>query len=206
MNQSSVILVPTYKSIEPECEDMLRKLEARGFRVERRFGFSAIDGARAHLATWAILRGYEWLYWIDSDIQFSMADFGLLEREGGKFSCGPYQQKQPGGSIAVLGDTNQSSRGLIPVRAAGFGFMKTHRSIYEAMMKDLPVCRQTPTSEPLVPFFQPRWWPIDDRTIYFGEDYSFCLHAEKLGFQLLANFEIQIGHIGRYAYRIREEF
>lgn len=159
------------------------------------------------MATWAFLRGYEWLYWIDSDIQFSIHDFERLRDFGGEFCCAPYQQKQPNGGIAVLGNADSSSRGLMPVEAAGFGFMKTHRSIYEKMSLSLPVCQQYENAPPLIPFFQPRWWQRPDgRTVYYGEDYSFCLHAGQLGFQLQANFDIEIGHIGRYAYRVREEF
>lgn len=202
---SSVILCPTYRGVEPETRVELEKLQKRGYKVEERYGDSEISSARARMATLAIIQGYEWLYWIDSDIQFRSYDFDRLEAWGGKFSCGPYAIKGKTGAIAVLG-ADSESKGLVQVEAAGFGFMKTHRSIYEAMMKVLPTCQQSPGGQPLIPFFQPRWWKRPDgRNVYYGEDYSFCLHAAELGFQLMANFDIRLGHIGRYAYKIGEK-
>lgn len=205
MNHNSVILVPTYKYIEPETEKGLRALESRGYRVERRFGLSSIDAARSILATWAWLEGFEWLYWIDSDTDFDVKDFESLESMAGLFSCAPYQVKLPGGRIAALGEFDALTTGIVEIDAAGCGFMKTHRSIYEALSKTIPMCQQSYATQ-LIPFFQPGIWEKDGIKIYHGDDYSFCLRAKDLGFKLMANFDIEIGHIGRYAYRIREVF
>lgn len=193
----------------------LNELEKRGWQVECRYGMSSIDGARARLATWAVLRGYKWLFWIDGDIGFSAAQFlQFAEDTGQQFECVPYMMKSKNAHAAVAGypdgpDINRRTRGKFRIQAAGFGFMKTHRAIYEAMIDDgLPTCQNNPNGPPIIPFFQPRWWPALDgsnRQAYYGEDYSFCLHAEKLGFQLIANFDIDIMHIGRYGYRIRED-
>lgn len=207
MKEKSVILVPTYRYIEPETESALRELERRGFEVWRRFGFSAVDGARAKLATEAYFAGREWLYWIDSDMHFRVSDFLQLEAHNRSLCCAPYSMKGAGGRIAVKGFVTEKSRGLTEVEAAGFGFMKTHRSIYDAMIKDgLPLCVQDPDGgRKLYPFFQPRWWrEADGRDVYYGEDFSFCLHARQLGFQLFADFDIQIGHIGSWSFKIRQ--
>ncbi len=205
---NSVILIPAYQYIEPETDEILRRLETRyGWRIERRFGGSAIDVARCAIATWAVLQGFEWIYWIDSDIHFAVRDFQTLSEMDGPFCCAPYQQRQANGSINVLSENEipKETRGIVEVEAAGFGFVKSHRSIYEAMVQKLTVCKQTPDSGPFIPFFQPRiWLRPDGRHCYYGEDYSFCLHARELGFNLKANFDIEIGHIGRYAFRLKE--
>lgn len=205
--ENAIILVPTYKYIEPETEESLKALEARGWKVERRFGYSAVDGARARMATWAFLRGYEWLYWIDSDMQFDVQDFLALANRDEKFCCIPYANKTSGGIIAVKDHfVDAGTRGLVEVQACGFGFVKTHNSIYARMAEVIPVCHQSSDmSDPLIPFFQPRWWKeTDGRDVYYQEDFSFCLHARALGFKLYADFDVEIGHIGRWAFRIRE--
>lgn len=206
--EGSVILVPTYHSIERETEESLKKLEAKGWEVWRRFGCSAVDMARARIATDAFLRGYEWLYWVDSDIQFRPDQFEALAAHPDRFCCAPYAQKQSGGHINIKGkDINQESRGFFEVEACGFGFVKTHVSIYQDMIEvsKLPLCQQVPGDrQPLFPFFQPRWWQeTDGRQVYYGEDYSFCLHARSLGFTLMADFDIELGHIGKWAFTIR---
>lgn len=205
---NSIILVPTYRAIEPDTDESLKKLEALGWKVERRRGCSAVDMARAKMATWAYLRGYEWLYWIDSDMDFDVQDFLALVAWNEPLCCVPYAIKGSGGLIAVRSSEPVESitRGIIELEAAGFGFMKTHNSIYSRMCEVIPVCRQSPDSnEILIPFFQPRWWNEEDgRSVYYGEDFSFCLHARSLGFKLLANFDVEIGHIGQWAFRIRD--
>ncbi len=203
---NSIILVPSYRYIEPETDEQLRKLEALGWQVERRFGMSAIDGARAQLATWAFIRGYDWLYWIDGDTDFDVQSFLTLSAWNEALCCIPYSIKGSGGLIAVKGQVDEFTRGIVELEAAGFGFIKTHHSIYAKMSDGLPMCQQSPGSvEPLIPFFQPRWWKeADGREVYYGEDYSFCLHARSLGFKLYANFDVEIGHIGRWSFRVRD--
>lgn len=204
---TSVVLVPTYQHLERETEEMLRQVERRGFHVERRFGMSAIDQARAHMATWALQRGFETIFWVDSDIHFQLSDFLRLAEHKEEFCCVPYRIKQAGGMLAIKGEADSDTRGTVEIEAAGFGFMKTSRAIYVRMGQELPVCIQDANRRNmLIPFFQPRWWKQPDgRDVYYGEDFSFCLHARELGFKLYADFDIQIGHIGRWAYRVREE-
>jgi hypothetical protein len=205
---NSIILVPTYRAIEPETDEALKKLEAIGWRVERRYGMASIDGARAMMATWAFMRGYEWIYWIDSDILFEVADFVKLADWQEPFCCAPYAIKGSGGMVAARAaiHLDHTTTGLVELEAAGFGFIKTHCSVYVRMAQLLPTCQQAAgNAEKLIPFFQPRWWKEEDgRSVYYGEDYSFCLHAKQLGFKLYGDFDIQIGHIGRWAFRIRD--
>ncbi len=206
--ENSIILVPVYKYLERETDIALRELEELGWTVRREYGCSAIDQARATLASQSYFRGIEWLFWIDADQDFTLQNFLRLAKLEELFCCAPYSHKMGGGYICVNHESvNAQTRGLVEVQAAGFGFMKTHRRIYDMMREDgLPVCYQVADrrDNPLVPFFQPRVWVRDGRNVYYGEDYSFCMHARKLGFKLIADFDNQIGHIGRWSFRIRE--
>jgi hypothetical protein len=99
---NSVILVPVYKDCEPETRESLYWLDNAGWRVEFRHGGSAIDGQRSTMATWAIQHGFEWLFWVDSDIHFAPTDFMALVETEGDFVCAPYMRKTPMGTLALL--------------------------------------------------------------------------------------------------------
>ncbi len=225
---NTVILVPCYKYLEPETEQGLVELKRRGWTAEVRHGLAAIDAARSIMASWALQQGYENLFWIDSDIGFTWRDFQLVAQFPDRFCCGPYMLKQMQGGIAVMPLDGEvvdcTTRGVKQIRGAGFGFMKTHRSIYEAMIKGLPrtdlngttvspgfivepvpACEDSHGQSPLWPFFQPRIFEINGKKGYYGEDFSFCLLAERLGFRLYADFDTDLVHIGRHGYRWRQD-
>jgi len=225
---NTVILTPCYRYLEPETGQGLVELKQRGWTSHVGYGFSAIDGARSVLASWALRQGFENLFWIDSDIGFTWRDFELVAQSPERFCCGPYMNKQAQGSIGVLpldGDViDRTTRGVRQIRGAGFGFMKTHRSIYEAMIKGrrgaddngtsasdgfavepVPPCENAAGQPPFWPFFQPRISGSKPTRQYYGEDLSFCLLAEKLGFKLYANFDTDLMHIGRYGFRWRQD-
>jgi hypothetical protein len=54
------------------------------------------------------------------------------------------------------------------------------------------------------------WWfeflddIVDNQVGQFGEDLSFCWKAKRLGFRIFADPQILPGHIGAYAYSIRD--
>jgi hypothetical protein len=56
-DEKTVILVPAYGAIEPECEAALTRLEARGYPVKRQGGFAAVDQVRNKLASDALREG-----------------------------------------------------------------------------------------------------------------------------------------------------
>lgn len=210
--ERSIVIVPSHRFIEPETESGLRELERMGLTVERRFGNSAIDQARNQAASWAFTRpqGYEWIYWIDSDTHFDASDFRVLA-EGPPLAFLPYQVKVANGGIAAMPMPGQvfdrDSSGWLEARACGFGFVKTPRSLYQALSKTVPLYQNSHEARPTWAFFQPSIWEPEDaggRKCYYGEDFSFCFRAREAGFKLMGNFDRNIGHIGRYAYRIQD--
>lgn len=210
--ERSIVIVPAYRYIEPETEAGLRAVEKLGIKVERRFGNSAIDQARNQAASWVLTRpqGYEDIFWIDSDTHFDVDDFTVLAG-GPSFSFIPYQTKVANGGIAAMPMRGQvfdrASSGWLEARACGFGFVKTHRSIFDALIQTVPMYQNSPEARPNWAFFQPAIWELTDfapRKCYYGEDFSFCFRAREAGFKLMGNFDRNIGHIGRYAYRIQD--
>lgn len=201
MKPGSVILVPTYNNIEHETEASLQALEKRGWEVWRQHGLSSVDLARSIMASRAYLAGYDWIYWIDSDMLFEPSDFEKLAAWNEPFCCAPYAMKGSGGRLAIeYPTTSSSNEHIIKVSAAGFGFMKTHRLIYDAMSRSLPTCFNY--ERPMFPFFQPGVWEKNGQKVFYGEDYNFCFKAREAGFELYADFSIKIGHIGRWAFMV----
>ncbi len=202
--ENTIILTPCYHALERETLEGIQGLQARGWTSRVMYGHSAIDGARAQMASAAILEGYDYLFWIDADMVFTYRDFQQVAQGIDDFCCAPYMTKNPQGPLALLDfeeQTDRTTRGIKRIKASGFGFIKTPATIYRKMMHEIKACQNVPNGNAFWPFFQPRTFDVEDRIAYYGEDYSFCLWAEQLGFKLYANFDTEVGHIGRYAYR-----
>jgi hypothetical protein len=134
--------------------------------------------------------------WIDADVSFRPSDAEKLLASPEKLICGLYALKNDSGLPASNG-----------VNLAGMGFMKTHWDIFDRMRQVLPLCQQDSSPHSLLyPFFQPRWWPHPEREkpIYYGEDYSFQLHAAELGFPLVIDSDITLGHVGPHRYMVEK--
>ena len=201
-----VVLVPTARYIEPECERSLRELETRGYVVRRVPGFSAIDLARCVLATEALQEGFEELMWIDADVGFDADAVDRLRTHHCPFVCGVYAKRGrrelacsflPGTKAVEFG----SQAPLIEIQYCGFGFVLTHRTVFETIADrlELPICNKS-FGKPLVPYFHPLISRQGEEHWYLGEDYSFCERARQCGIPLIADLSIRLWHVGHYGY------
>jgi hypothetical protein len=207
MSASCVILVPVNGSPVPECEEGLRELERRGYRVWRVRGYSAIDAARCQMATDALAQNFDELFWIDSDIVFDPNDVDRLRRHDLPFVCGLYAKKGsrqfaasflPGTEQLLLGKDGR----LAEIQGCGFGFTLTRRVVYETMQRDLqlPVCNEK-FGKKLVPYFWPTIAADGPGTHwYLSEDLAFCARARHVGFPVVADLGVRLWHVGSYKY------
>jgi hypothetical protein len=200
------VLVPVGGSIEPGCEAGLRTLEQRGYEVRRVRGFSQIDVGRNQLATDALREGFDELFWIDSDVVFDPNDVERLRRHQLPFVCGIYAKKSrrefacsflPGTDKVTFG----TAGGLTEILYAGFGFVYSHRSLYEGIQKhcELPECNAQFGSV-MVPYFMPFPIPHKNGQWYLGEDYAFCERARQSGFKIMLDTQIRLWHVGNYSF------
>lgn len=202
-----VVLVPVAHHIESGCEEALRALERRGYRVWRRFGSSAIDQARSQLATDALAEGFDELMWIDSDIGFSPDAVDMLRQHDLPLVSGVYAKKNsraiacyklPESESFVFGEGG----GLTELHYAATGFLHTRREVYEKIAdnEQLPVCNLR-FDRPIVPYFLPMLLPEDDGNHwYLGEDFAFCERARRSGFAVYADTRIRLEHFGTYGF------
>lgn len=207
MNPSScVVLVPTTGVIDIDCEQGLQVLERRGYQVRRVRGFSAIDVGRSVLASNALRDGFEELMWIDADVVFHPDDIEKLRQHQLPFICGLCAKKAcrefacdflPGTERIVFGRKG----GLLEIRYAGFGFVLTHRRLFEHLRThlNLPECNQR-FGPPIVPWFLPLVVPDSAGLWYLAEDYAFCERARQCGERIMADTTIRLYHVGHYGY------
>ena len=220
-NSRCVVIVPHQGNIQGETEAALRELEARGYVVWRRAGYSAIDQGRCQLATDALVEGFEETMWIDSDIGFKPDDVDRLRAHQIPISCGLYAQKSRQAIAGFLKEGTPEivfgeGGGLVEMRYMGAGFLHVRREVYETieLKLKLPVCNLR-FGRKLLPYFLPlviheRWQhaegdskidePPPASNWYLAEDFAFCERARRCGYKIMADSTIRLMHFGNYGY------
>jgi hypothetical protein len=205
-----VVLVPTQRYIEPECDHKLRELEHSGLAIIRMTGCSAIDQGRSELVSNAYRDGYDAFMFIDSDIEFIPEHvFEFLSRP--ELIVGAvYSQKKYGVinadfpqevEMIHFGDSGMNYE----IKHIACGFLKIHRKAVERVIEhhDLPLC--TYGGKPMWPLFCPMWDREDNgEWCYYGEDYSFCRRARDAGIPIVADTRVRVAHVGAYGYQWEE--
>ncbi len=201
-----VILTPVGGHIEPECDDSLRKLEARGYTVRRVRGYAAIDQARNQMATDALRDGFEELMWVDSDVAFRPEDVERLRSHQLPIICGIYPKKgkralschvMPGVKNIVFG----AGGGLEELLYAATGFLLVRRQVFIDLQQELglPNCNER-FGRTVVPYFMPLLHPEPGGHWYLAEDYAFSERARQCGYLIWADTTVRLRHIGSYAF------
>jgi hypothetical protein len=209
-NEKCIILMPATTNVEWETEYALMQVAQRGYAFNRMFGCANVDIARAVLASDALDRGFEEIFWIDSDIAFRIEDFERLREHDLPIVCGLYPKKiSEGGLAAILTEDTEKLifgevGGLMEIKWAGTGFLYTKRCVYEDIKTKLklPKCG-IGNPGPGYPFFMPFILPPnngDGIHLYLGDDTSFCERARQCGYKIYADTTIRLHHIGKYKY------
>lgn len=139
---------------------------------------------------------YDYLMWIDSDIEFTSQNFfhllrhhkaivsGLYLMEGGRqFACVKEWDEEffkENGCFSFL--TPEDIKGqseLIPVNYVGMGWMLVKRGVFEKIK---------------YPWFEPLRKKIGDYTDFTMEDVTFCHKARDAGFEINIDPTIRVGH------------
>ena len=212
--KTCVILVPSNFGIEAACERSLGKLEERGYPVWRVPGFSAIDQARNQLATDALAKGFEELFWLDGDTEFDPDAIETLRSHNLPVVSGIYPKKGqralasrllPGTKKIVFGQGG----GVIEIMYAATGFLLTRRQVYDDIQRhcNLPVCNRQ-FNKAMVPYFMPlivttdeepsRERPAENGTVPFGSTDSAKSAAADRQFWYLAE-DFAFSHRAREA-------
>ena len=213
MTDSKVVVIcPWYDYEEPETGVSVRTLKERfGWPDITVRGSPCIDLLRSELATKAIHDGFEWLLWVDNDMDFNPLDMPFLLRSaianGAQLMAVMYTTKQPGGRPTVYPEGSQVVFGkfgsVVPIHRCGFGLTLTHRSAFTMVASSLPDVAFRRSKLIGKPFFLPMVVQEEGSSVarYFGEDYSFCYRLKTAGGKLVCDTHFRAGHFGRYSYQ-----
>lgn len=144
----------------------------------------------------------DYLMFIDLDIIFTPAQLGRLFQSEHDIICGLYFLKNPAEAIPCFNTLTPGKRDIvagevIEVARAGTGFMRIHRNVFETMRKRSMIYGAD-HSKGLYHFF-PQYIA---GSRYVTEDWAFCDRARELGFMIMLDTGVQVGHEGRIIYPI----
>jgi hypothetical protein len=176
-----------------------------------RGGDELIDRARSIAATRFLLEtDADVLFSVDADVVFQPSDAIALCRQaldysivGGLYTtryeqlCIPAVRPFPNRPFIAGADPTP-----IQVPSAATGFLAVHRRVLEAMVAqdDLPLT----TSDDHPPFY-PFYLPVVSETQgWLGEDFSFCLRAQRAGFETYLNPSVVVKHVGSKTFHLED--
>jgi hypothetical protein len=173
----------------------------------------AVDVARDSSALLAVERGYEWLFFLDSDVMLPPDAIEKLLNANLPIVNGMYvSKKKPGegflwdlwirvrDAVGEKGLTQVISWGnerYVRADVVGAGCMLVHRSVFEKIQEKYP---KIPwfffaNGRKLVDFFDVKLLP-DPFMVAVSEDFWFCLLAKAAGFDIIVDTSVKCGHIG----------
>lgn len=145
---------------------------------------------------------YDKIFWIDSDISWTVENFRTILESDLDIVGGLYQTA-PDGRVAVAKfdlegrptivreqDFIFEEERLIEVYGLGFGFIAMKQGVFEACSR---------------PWFYMRSirWPQLDFDTNIGEDYSFCVNAREAGFKTFLDLQVKVKHHKEIIYELR---
>lgn len=156
---------------------------------------SLVYDSRDAIARFAVENDYDYILFADSDMIFDADDLNKLMSHDVGICSGLYvtrngenknvlykkvitRRRFPYRSPELVEDKVTSGYG--PVAACGFGFCLIKTSVLKSMLKRYKS------------LFEPKWG--------VGEDIAFCIRAKKCGYQIFADRDVKLGHIGEKVY------
>lgn len=196
----TLIAIPCMDQVAAPFAQSLATLNKVGETAISMIVGSLIYDSRNKLATFAVKNEMDYILWLDSDMTFppDMIERMLKHLESGKdIVTGVYYRRQKPYSPVLFSEikcdgdnsswkdyNNYPSDGLFEVAGCGFGCVMMKVEVLIDMMADLG-----------------DWFsPIG----HFGEDLSFCIRANQLGYKVWCDPSIQCGHVGHMI--VNEDF
>ena len=212
--------LPVYGGYDPHFVTGLLSLVRRPpceMRVAPCIGDSLVARARNRLAAEFLRSDCTHLLFLDTDLIFSVEHVARLVGHGEPLVAGIYPKKQR--ELAWVlnaldeGSPGPDERGLEPVKYAGTGCLLIAREVLVAMIARWPDLVYRPDELPdEVPddapearawdFFSCGVWecPRTGRRRYLSEDWYFCQRARDLGYEILADTQVILKHVGQFIF------
>jgi hypothetical protein len=141
------------------------------------------------------------LFWIDSDIVWKADDFirVLVKSKRHDVICGVYPAKRADQSyfVRVIDGAEPDEFGLVPIEGTGLGFACVSRGVIEHLAALAPKLKFGGHDELIPHIFR----CDDDGTDVRGEDYAFWADVREHGYTIMADTQVDLGHVGQQVYR-----
>lgn len=190
-----LIAIPTAKYIESDTFKSIYDLKIPpGYVAEFQFFYGyRVDQIRNLIADW-IVKGFDYLFAVDSDIGFASNTLEKLLSHGVDYVSGIYRQREP--NVIALELYNEDytrmsveqasdKQNLFRIGGSGFGCVLISRRVFEKVG---------------YPYFE--YHPALDHNNTFSEDVDFCKKATKAGFALYCDKSVVCDHFGRINFSL----
>ena len=152
-------------------------------------------------------KDYDILSFVDDDMIFSPQDYWKLIRICDLNKCvvgAPYMaRKFPPKAIVSKEGGFYFNRGIIEVDGVGTGFFAVHRNVLKSFVED-PAIQKVDTGKILdgqkIQVYYPTFAEIVVNNVWLSEDYGFCYNAKRYNHKILADTDMDLGHVGTYVY------
>lgn len=203
----------------PYVESLMR-LQESALQVGLKHDFlftrneSLITRGRDTSATRFLATDFDYLMFIDADIEFSADDVAKLWNLQADICAGLYPMKNIESPLMAWRDQGKgmellpvTEEGLMEVNLVGTGFLMIHRRVFEKLQELHPDWeyvegRMGDNGGPGAcwGFFQDPLEIVDGSRVHLSEDYFFCRRAIEAGFKIIADTSIKLKHWGLYGF------
>ena len=207
---SVMICMPTHRDIHPKTVGALletqHELIARGlqFEVQMQVGGSLVHHSRSKCAYLFLKSDCNRLFWIDSDMVWSAADFFRLLAMSTKMECvsAIYPSKSdPADFYLRVNDLSEpfeaNEYGCFSLNGLGLGFTVVQRKVIQQLSDNAPKRKFNGMDELLPSIFRLDHEGDEER----GEDMAFFSDVRALGYKVHLDPSISLGHVGSKEYR-----
>jgi hypothetical protein len=217
MKPSVFIAMPCYDSVKINSMlsifKLIQQLGKSGIEVGiHTMKSPLIHQARNYLTSVFLTTQYQYMLFVDSDVEFEPEAVVRMMVAKKNIVCTPYRVKSqeidkeiytvefknPKNILVLAG-------GLVEIEAGPTGLMLIDRKVFEKIIKnhpDLKIKNKAVLSPGASHAFYYNFFNFGFIDGYsMGEDVSFCRLARGNGFKLYANIESSTGHHGSFAWR-----
>ena len=171
-----------------------------------------ISNARNTLTCLFLKSNYDYLLFIDSDVEFEPEAIIRMLVTKKDIILTPYRVKYPEDpnkikyTVSFADDKNVSilPGDIVEIKQGPAGIMLIHRKVFEALMKTHPRLKiKHPFKKESDPDLYNFWDTTFnlDKGLWKGEDLSFCDLAREAGFKIYANIKSNTIHHGNFGWK-----
>ena len=218
MKPSIFIAMPCYDSVKINTMlsviKLVQQLGKSGIEVGiHTMKSPLIHQARNYLTSVFLTTEYQYMLFVDSDVEFEAEAVVRMMVAKKNIVCTPYRVKSVDTSKHIYGAVEFKdpknilvlAEGLVEIEAGPTGLMLIDRKVFEKIIKNHPELKITNKATPHTEKSHEFYYNFFDFSFNdgysMGEDVSFCKLARDNDFRIFANIESSTTHHGSFAWR-----